>query len=364
MTRQLDQETIAPVRLAPNQPRQFYRGGKAIAELRSQGPPKDNPVEFGPEDWVGSTTTRFGEEQAGLSVLPDGTLLRDAVANNPIDWLGTEHVDTFGAETTLLVKLLDAGQRLPVHCHPSNQFANVHFHRRYGKTEAWVVIGTQGENPSVYLGFREEVGETQLADWVVNQDAKAMLDALNQVTVQPGDTVFVPSGLPHAIGAGVFIVELQQPTDFSITIEWRGFLSNPQDWHLGLGTHTALKSVDRSGWPESRLSTLFKHTQSDSGQLVTLFEQQADPFFRAERLQGDATVTLDPSFTVFIVLAGSGTLRTEHNNETAICKGDTLVIPHAAGKTTVLPNRGTGLTAIRCQPPAPAGKDVSQGGRA
>ena len=72
---------------------------------------------------------------------------------DPENWLGATHVATFGADTALLVKLLDAGQRLPVHCHPSNEFAAAHLDSRYGKTEAWIVVGTTGADPTVHIGF-------------------------------------------------------------------------------------------------------------------------------------------------------------------------------------------------------------------
>lgn len=339
-------QLLQPVRLDANQPRQFYRGGEAIAALR--GLPAT--AEFGPEDWVGSTTTRFGQDSAGLSPLPDGTLLRDAVAADPVAWLGAEHVAAFGADTSLLVKLLDAGQRLPVHCHPSDAFAADHLSCRHGKTEAWIVVGTSGPSPTVHIGFREDVDAAIVDKWVSGQDRKAMLDSLNAIPVKPGDTVFIPAGLPHAIGAGVFIVELQQPTDFSITLEWSGFLDDPEAWHLGLGQDTALQCVDRSGWPAGRLESLVRHTGDRSDPVVDLLGD--NDFFRADRLHADSPVELDPSFAVLVVLTGAGRLRTESGGVLDVRKGDTLVLPHSAGQTTV----DGGAVAVRCRPPAPEGK--------
>ena len=49
-----------------------------------------------PEEWIGSVTTRFGEAEQGLSKLPDGTFLKDAIASDPIRWLGEEHIAYFG----------------------------------------------------------------------------------------------------------------------------------------------------------------------------------------------------------------------------------------------------------------------------
>jgi mannose-6-phosphate isomerase len=324
------------VRLPANQPPRFYRGGAAIAALR--GTPD---VEHGPEDWVASCTTLYGEVSAGLSTLPDGKWLRDAIRADPQAWLGPEASD----EPALLVKLLDAGQRLPVHCHPSNDFARQHLSSHYGKTEAWIIVGTTGEEPTVHIGFQEDQDSGTVAEWVSRQDTGAMLDALNATTVSPGDTVFVPAGVPHAIGEGVFIVELQQPTDLSVMLEWTGFMDSEEGGHLGIGYSAALDCVDRSGWGH-RLSTIV-HRAHQIGQVHDLFGVLAKDFFRAQRLSITSSVELEPSYGVLVVLDGAAELTTEDGDILALSKGETLVVPYAAGAITI----NGKLTAIRCMPP-------------
>jgi mannose-6-phosphate isomerase len=332
-----DAEGLRPVQLPANQPTRFYRGGAAIAALRG-----DSPKEFGPEDWVASCTAFHGEHTTGLTTLPDGVLLRDAVAAHPANWLGDAHLAAYGADPALLVKLLDAGQRLPVHCHPSDEFAKAHYGSRYGKTEAWVVVGA-APGSTVHIGFREDQAEDTVADWVARQDAKAMLAALNPVTVRPGDTVFVPAGVPHAIGEGVFIVELQQPTDLSVTLEWRNFLDDEAGGHLGIGFGTALRCVDRQGWAD-RIGELVRHDESPAAVTELLGRPE---FFRAERLRSGAS--LDASFGVLVVLDGTGVLRTEKAGELPLRKGMTFVLPHATGESTL----DGDVAAVRCLPPLP-----------
>jgi hypothetical protein len=109
--------------LGPNQPAgRFYAGGERIAAFRGLG----HWLPFTPEDWVGSTTSLAGEQETGVSRLPGGESLADAVVADPVGWLGVEHVEAYGADPALLVKLLDAGERLPVHAHPTRQFAAAH----------------------------------------------------------------------------------------------------------------------------------------------------------------------------------------------------------------------------------------------
>ncbi|WP_197321722.1 class I mannose-6-phosphate isomerase [Saccharomonospora sp. NB11] len=334
----------APIRLPANQPAQFYRGGAAIAALRG-----GDAREFGPEDWVASTTTLFGRDTDGLTRLPDGRWLRDAVESDPVGWLGREHVDVFGSSTALLVKLLDAGQRLPVHFHPDDAFARRHFDSHFGKAEAWIVVGTRGEAPTVYAGFREELHPLTIRDWVADQDAPSMLGALNALPVEVGDTVHIPAGLPHAIGEGVFVVELQQPTDFSLTLEWRDFLDDEKKGHLGLGFDTALLALDTSAWDERRLAEIVRHTADDDASTVELLAPAARPFFRADRLRPSTPLALDPSFAVLVVNDGTGRLTDTSGTVHELSTGDTWVVPYAAGELELAGD----LTVLRCRPPAP-----------
>ena len=326
---------MRPVRLPPNPLRRTYRGSGAITRFRGT-----RGDEEAPEDWVGSTTTAFGDAELGLSRLETGLLLRDAIAAEPEGFLGPGR-----SEPGLLVKLLDAGQRLPVHIHPDRAFARERLGSPYGKTEAWAIVETHGD-AAIWLGFRDHVDETALASWVSTQDAPAMLEALHELRVAPGDVVFVPAGAPHAIGAGILMVELQEPTDLSILLEWQGYAVGGEDEaHLGLGWETALGAVDRSAWPLERLARTVSRV--GDGERVPLLPAAAAPFFGGERLRPAPRLELEPSFAILVVLAGSGRLEGV-GGELALVRGDTVVVPYGAGATVL----SGALDAIRCLPPA------------
>lgn len=337
---------MKPVALSPNQPRQFYRGGRAIAEFRTGD--AGRAEEFGPEDWVASATTLFGQH-AGLSVLPDGTALRDAIAADPVGYLGSAHTAVYESSPALLVKLLDAGERLPVHVHPDRAFAQQHLNCRFGKTEAWLVIGTSASDAAVYVGFKESVDQSALDAWVQEQRSDMLLETLNRIPVQRGDTVLIPAGTPHAIGAGVFIIELQEPTDFSVMLEWEAFgLAGRADEQLGLPSATALSCLDRSGWSHPRLaSCLTSGALAGDHGIRSVLPAMADPFFRAVQVVIDDSVTLEPQYGVLIVLDGDGELRGGFE-PLQIRRGDTVLVPHAAGEVQL---RGD-LSVVRCLPPA------------
>jgi mannose-6-phosphate isomerase len=322
------------IELPPNGIPRFYLGGAAIEELRG--------IELGgdrvPEEWIGSTTTVFGEDELGLSRLDDGELLRDVIAKDPEGWLGPAHVERFGADPALLVKLLDAGERLPVHVHPDGPFAREHLGTKFGKTEAWIVIAAE-PGAQVHAGWRDDVSEDTLRAWIETQDHDAMLGALNPVDVRAGDAIFVPAGLAHAIGDGLLIVELQEPSDMSVLLEWDGFgVEDETEATLGLGWDTALGCVELA----ARDAAPLRGPGAD-GAVAELLPAMASSFFTAQRVApAGAALQLEAGFAVIVVTDGSGTI-----GDLDVERGAAVLVPHAAGALTA---QGE-LTAIVCRPP-------------
>ena len=328
---------MRPQLLPPNVLRHFYAGGARIAALRGIQLESDHM----PEEWLGAANTAFGAEERGLSRLQDGTFVRDAIQADPEAYLGAEHVARFGADPALLVKLLDAGQRLPVHFHPGREFAREALGSRYGKTEAWYIVEAE-RGASVHAAFKHDVELAQVRDWMRAQDSAAMLDAMHELVVAPGDVVFVPAGTPHAIGASILMVELQEPTDLSVLLEWDGFELSEDDGHLNLGWDRALQALDRRGWDSDQAHALRGPGLPDG----------ADPYFRAERLHRGAV--LDPGFSILVALGGKGTLATEAGG-LELTRGAVALLPHAAGAGELQGN----VEVLRARPADPA----AEGGR-
>ena len=164
-------------------------------------------------------------------MLDDGTTLRSAIAADPAGYLGPAHAERFGSDLALLVKLLDTGERLLVHFHPPRPFAAAHLHSCHGKTEAWVVTqitadAADASTGHVYVGFREDTDPAVVRDWVDAQDKAraALLGApLNKVPADgTGRLLPGPGGRARSRWApSVTVVEVREPTDFSILLEWR-----------------------------------------------------------------------------------------------------------------------------------------------
>jgi mannose-6-phosphate isomerase len=280
-------------RVRPTRVYRFYRGGAMIDRLRGE-PEQDGDR---PEDWVASVVAANNpgrsEPEAGLTRLEAGPLLRDAIRERPAHW-GTPNV---------LVKLLDPVERLPVHAHPDREFAREHLGSDYGKTEAWSIVATREGEAEVWLGLRESVEADRYRTWIEEQDVDALLGSLHRLVLRPGDVVFVPAGVPHAIGGGALIVELQEPTDFSILCEWKGFPVDPADAHLGLGWDLALRALRLDAY-EPQLG------MPDEARAFFTLDESAEPAGR---------------FAVLLVLEGEGSI-----DDQPARAGDAFAVPAAA----------------------------------
>lgn len=298
-----------------------------------------------PEEWIGSMTTRFGEKSMGLSVLQDGTVLRDSVLAEPEKWLGPEHFNSFGASTELLMKLLDPDQRLPVHYHPNKAFAKKHLSLNHGKTEAWIILEAP-DGAEVGLGFETKKTKSEVRAMVDALDSKGLIASLTKHKVKTGDTVFVPAGTPHAIGAGIFVLELQEPTDLSALLEWTDFaVDGTKDGHLGLGFDLVLDSLSYDPISAAEAKKLVVHDRLFTSTDASVFTDVADPYFRADYLTGKES-QIAAGFSILLVLTGTGSIKFDNAQTLDLQKGDAILIPYSAGNWNL-----TGAAGVVCRPP-------------
>jgi mannose-6-phosphate isomerase len=319
-------------------PDRFYRGGARIDAFRGVAPGPD----YRPEDWIGSATPLAGEESLGLSTLPDGRRLADAIAGDTAAWLGAAHRDAFGPSTMMLVKLLDAGQRLPVHAHPDDDFAREVLGTANGKAEAWYILSPG----TVHLGLTRTLTAAELAGMVASQDVSGLLGALHRREVAAGDTVLVPPGELHAIGAGILLLEIQQPADLSILVEWAGFrLDGERDGHLGLGFDVALGAVTRRARSDAEVDAWIRR-----GPLVgSALAPAADAWFRMERVVVAGPAELERGLAILVVEDGPLLLEPAAGAALSVDRGATVLAPFDAGAI-----RATGSGSVLvCRPPAP-----------
>ncbi len=342
---------LGPSVLPPNPVFRFYEGGPGIDAIRGLTTGSGSGA---PEDWVGSVTTVLGHQREGLATLADRSLLRDRIALDAKAYLGPEHVARFGATPGLLVKLLDAGERLAVHFHPGRSFAREQLHSQFGKTECWIILRAEPD-AHMNLGLRADIDYATLERWSREQHSDEMLAALHRVPVTAGDVLFVPAGTLHTIGAGITLIELQEPTDMSVVLESRLFKVDDDEANLYLGWDRVLSAatIDATAVIAGSQPERSDHSSTGNGSRSTaerLLPKFADPYFRAQRLTlvEASPLELEPSFAILIALDGDVSLTSDTTEPLPLPHGQGVLVPYAAGTTIV---SGTG-SVIRCLPPA------------
>lgn len=354
--------TSYPWKLVPNKIVR-YPGGREIDRFRGIEPGKDDGR---PEAWVGSDTATADAAEKGdihdgkaWCILPDGTekYLFEAVADDPEKVLGKKHLGISGAHTGVLVKLLDAECQLALQCHPTRPYAKEHFGSDYGKEESWYVIGKRddtAEPPYVYMGFKEGITYEDFETGFDKGDVNQMEACCHKIPVEIGDAFFIKAGLPHAIGPGCFVVEVQEPSD--ITVGWKKQESGSdeeQEYHKQRLLNCYI--YDGADYEENlKRYRITPKTirEGDFGTEKLIIGQEQTDYFSFTRLDAvSRTELIQTGFLqIALVLEGSGKLLFG-DTERLIEKGDELFFPASVQPLAVEPEEGKTLSLMLCNPP-------------
>ncbi|MGE4489325.1 MAG: class I mannose-6-phosphate isomerase [Kiritimatiellales bacterium] len=280
-------EAAAPLKFTPNYVWRSYLGGANLRAFRDGHRGEDDHF---PEDWLASTVrARNGENRKkadeGLSHLTvDGEdlVFSDLIAEHP-DWFwGTQvpPVDEPG-QTGVLMKLLDSSVRLHLQAHPDREFVHAHFGGHNGKTECWYILSTRRDDAYVYLGLQHPPAPDVWQRMVEEQDLDGMRACFDKIPVKPGDCLMVPSGVPHAIGEGIFMIELQEPTDWVVRCEFSA------------GGHVLEHSARFMGLELADVMPMFDFTEYSLGAVRSRLQQapevlRSEASFTEERVIGSA----------------------------------------------------------------------------
>ncbi len=328
-------------------------------------PPTDGSF---PEDWIASTTraVNVGREhiEEGVSrVLVDGRLypFTELLNGDPGYFLGPAHTARYGADLRLLVKYLDPSIRLHFQVHPTADFARRFLASRSGKTEAYHIVATRPEiaEPYLYLGFQRPPSRDTLRKMIERQDIAAIEACFDKVPASPGDTFLVPGGVPHALGEGVFLIEIQEPSDLVVRFEFErgGYVLPESARFMNRGLPFCLDIFDLTPRP---LATVLEHQRcrpqrtrslGPSSWEERLIGPRQTPCFYVDKLHLNEPVTLeDDRAAIYLVTSGQCTLAT-HNDSRRLRCHDKVFIPAAVGALTITPDPRVEI--LTCRPPSP-----------
>ena len=353
----------SPIRLRSERAWRTYHGGKLLDELHGISPARDSHF---PEDWIISTVRAInaGREDVveGLNRLADVDMaLKDFISADPDAALGAGHVARMGESLGVLVKLIDAAERLGVQCHPDKAKAREFFDSPFGKTECWHIVGGReigGEKPCVYMGFKPGVTEAAWREVFDRQDIPAMLGMLHRIEVKPGDTFFIEGGMPHAIGAGCLLVEIQEPTDYTFRTEKvtpQGFAISDKACHYGIGFDNMFKCFHYDGCDEAEARRRYmvepKVVDRNEGFARTaVIGAPRTDCFSLERIDvsGSCRFEAEGRFSGLYVLSGHGRLEGA-SGVVPLGPGDQFFVPAAAKGFSVVAAGGEGIAVFKAE---------------
>ena len=369
------------LRLPPNRVWRTYPGGRTLDALAGAAAPADTHLA---EDWIASTTRAVnrGRENisegvsqvcVGLDATPRD--FAELLASDPEYFLGAAHAKKFGASPQLLVKFLDSGTRLHFQVHPTREFAQKFLAAPSGKTEAYHVLSVRDPSsllpPSshlareatgyIYVGFQRPPSRDALRRMIEAQDIGGLEACFDKIPVQPGDTFIIPGGTPHALGAGVFMVEIQEPSDLVVRFEFEraGYVLPESARFMGRGLEfcldvfnfapvTAAEIDVRVRCRARRLRALGPSSYQDE-----LIGANQTDCFRVLKSSLDAPVVKDETSAVVAIVTAGSVMVDVGGEVHPLRTHEKFFLPAGLGPVRFTPAPG-GCEILECLPPAAA----------
>jgi mannose-6-phosphate isomerase len=276
-----------------------------------------------------------------LSEIESGPLkgpLKDVWQKMSPGWRGTELLSPIDYhDFPLLVKFLFPTDQLSIQVHPDDAYASKNEPpHSCGKTEMWHAVSAD-PGASLLLGLVPDVDRTQFQSAISNGGLETFLQRL---PVSTGDTFFVPPGMPHTIGAGVVLCEVQQNSDFTYRlydfnrVDAHG---NPRELHI----EKAMAVINFSGSTGGKVSPV----ELPSSEEVKKSLLAACPYFATERWDVSAphhTKSDAARFELIVILGGAGKIQWRDGSQ-PYKQGECWLIPASLGQFSLIPEKNTSL---------------------
>ncbi|MGJ8681043.1 class I mannose-6-phosphate isomerase [Paraglaciecola sp.] len=309
------------IKLSSNRVWRTYQGGKILDSIEGKTPPEDTHF---PEDWIGSTVEarNVGREHIseGLALAEDEQgapiVFRDLLTQNQTQFLSPK----FTLEDIPLVKYLDSATRLHFQAHPTREFAQKRLGMPRGKTEAYVILAIRDDvtAPYIYAGFQRPPSREDLKTWIETQNIAAIEQCFDKIPVKPGDVFLIPGGRPHALGEGILMLEIMEPSDLAVRFEFErcGYVIPEAARFMNRDIETALDVFNFEPVPPNEVDEEFRCTpigllnDEHGNRVEKLIGPEQTSCFSIKRtsIKGKFNHSVE-AFFIGVVVAGSGSIR-------------------------------------------------------
>lgn len=315
---------LYPLSFVPNYHYRIWGGDKLQKILK-----KDTSENQVGESWELSAVENSETEVAEGEL--KGQLLSEILAAYKEVLVGEKVWNQFGVSFPLLFKFIDAQKPLSVQVHPDDEWAQKH-HNSFGKNEMWHILHAD-EGAELVLGFKKEISASDIKKQI---ESGTLEDSLQRIPVKRGESFYIPTGLVHAIGAGVLLAEIQQTSD----ITYRIYDYNRIDAKTGatreLHVEQALAVADRS--PSRQSAIRHEKKKNTSNKIVDT------PYFTTHYLPLEGALEKDyQNLDSFVVLLGiEGVTELIYQNKSyTLHQGGLLLLPASLDRIQMSAEKAT-----------------------
>ncbi|MDI3310274.1 MAG: mannose-6-phosphate isomerase, class I [Thermoanaerobacterium sp.] len=228
----------------------------------------------------------------------------------------------------LLIKIIDANDKLSVQVHPDDDYAYYHENGDIGKTEMWYIIDAK-PGAKLVCGLKEGTTKEQFKSLLEKENLE---DCLNEIEIKQGDVVYIPSGMVHAIGEGILICEIQQNSDLTYRVYDYNRVDdngNKRELHID-------KALDVIDFNLKSDKIVPEYKKIAGGSIANVVQSK---YFKTDVIRVESTVNVetDGTFNTLVVVEGEGKLFYE-DSAVNLKSGESLLIPASIDKYTVTGN--------------------------
>ena len=279
------------------------------------------------ESWEVSAVE--GSESVVANGSDKGLTLPEMVRRYREELVGEANYARFGNKFPLLVKFIDARQKLSIQVHPGDELAKKR-HNSFGKNEMWYVVSAD-EGATLISGFSRQITPKEYKERVHNGTFD---EVLQTCAIQPGDVFYVPAGRVHGIGAGAFVVEVQQSSD----VTYRIYDYNRKDKDGKLRELHVSQALDAINFADVQddFRTEYEATPNEPVEILTT------PYFSVSLYDMTEEITCDyselDSFVIFVCIEGFCRMTDDMQNEITVCAGETVLFPAVTQSVNIIPD--------------------------